>query len=356
MDTINSTTNTAERKRGEHLSSEDRGAIQQLKKLFYSNRAIGREIGCSPSTVGYELKRGTPPYSGRGRKPSYSAKRGAAVYKANRSRCRRPKTVPRDSAFIRWMVKKVRENKWSLDTCVGRAKLKRRFPAGTIPSTKTLYNLLWKGELPLSLFEVPEVLSRRQRKKPRISKRLNGKSIDERPVEVAQRTTFGHWESDTVLGKKNKGEAAVFTIVERLTGCYLAIRIDGKTTDGVASAMAQLKEQFGNKFAQVFRSITTDNGSEFADFSAFERLGTKIYFAHPYSSWERPVNERANRVLRKFIPKGTSISRFTDEQILVFSDEINATPTKRLGYQTPEELFEAELDQIYANTSAGTLF
>ena len=74
MDTINSITNTAERKRGEHLSSEDRGAIQQLEKLGYSNRAIAREIGCSPSTVGYELKRGTPPYSGRGRRPSYSAK------------------------------------------------------------------------------------------------------------------------------------------------------------------------------------------------------------------------------------------------------------------------------------------
>ena len=356
MDTTNSITNTAERKRGEHLSAEDRGAIQQLKKLFYSNRAIAREIGCSPSTVGYELKRGTPTYSGRGRKPGYSAKRGAAVYKANRSRCRRPKTVPRDSLFIRWMVTKVRGNKWSMDTCVGRAKLKRVFPAATIPSTKTLYNLLWKGELPLSLFEVPEALSRRQRGKPRISKRLNGKSIDERPVEVAQRTTFGHWESDTVLGKKKKGEAAVFTIVERLTGCYLTIRIDEKTTDGVATAMAQLKDQFGDKFAQVFRSITTDNGSEFAGFSSFEALGTTIYFAHPYSSWERPVNERTNRVLPKFIPKGTSISRFTDEQILMFSDEINATPTKRLGYQTPEELFEAELDQIYATTSAGTLF
>lgn len=356
MDNLYSNTIPAERKRGAHLCAEDRSAIAQLKKLVYSNRAIAREIGCSPSTVGYELKRGTAPYSGRGRKPGYSAKRGAAVYKANRSCCRRPKTVPRDSAFIRWMVKKVRENKWSLDTCVGHAKLKRRFPAGTIPSTKTLYNLLWKGELPLSLFDVPEALSRRQRGKPRISKRLNGTSIAERPEEVAQRTTFGHWESDTVLGKKKKGEAAVFTIVERLTGCYFTVRIDEKTSDGVATAMAQLKAQFGDKFAQVFRSITTDNGSEFAGFSSFEALGTKIYFAHPYSSWERPVNERANRILRKFIPKGTSISRFTDEQILMFSDEINATPTKRLGYQSPEELFEAELDRIYSTTSAGASF
>lgn len=108
--------------------------------------------------------------------------------------------------------------------------------------------------------------------------------------------------------------------------------------------MEQLKEQYGEKFSQVFRSITTDNGSEFAAFSAFENLGTKIYFAHPYSAWERPVNERTNRILRRFLPKGRSIRDYSDEQILQFADEINATPRKRLGYRTPEELFELQLD------------
>nr|WP_302664759.1 IS30 family transposase [uncultured Agathobaculum sp.] len=114
--------------------------------------------------------------------------------------------------------------------------------------------------------------------------------------------------------------------------------------------MEQLKEQYGEKFSQVFRSITTDNGSEFAAFSAFENLGTKIYFAHPYSAWERPVNERTNRILRRFLPKGRSIRDYSDEQILQFADEINATPRKRLGYRTPEELFELQLDSIYATS------
>ncbi|WP_409970086.1 IS30 family transposase [Bengtsoniella intestinalis] len=245
-------------------------------------------------------------------------------------------------------MEKVRVHKWSLDACVGHAKLLPKFQNQLIPSTKTLYNLLWKDELPLTLFELPEVLSRRQRGKPRISKHLNGKSIDERPEEVNDRNTFGHWESDTVLGKKRKGEKAAFTIVERLTGNYLAIQIDEKTTNGVAAAVAQLKVEYGDKFSQVFKTITTDNGSEFADFATFEALGTKIYFAHPYSSWERPINERTNRILRKFIPKGKSMNGFTPEDILSFADEINATPTKRLGYHTPEELFEAELDRIYS--------
>ena len=165
------------------------------------------------------------------------------------------------------MAEKVREFHWSFDVCVGYARRRKLFPEEPIPCTKTLYNLLWKGELPASLFELPEVLNRRKRKKPCIHKRIFGKSIDERPAT-----------------------AAVFTIVKRLTGYYISIRIDGKNTADVADAMEQLKAQYGEKFSQVFRSITTDNGSEFAAFDEFEASGTSIYFAHPYTSCERPVN------------------------------------------------------------------
>ena len=138
---------------------------------------------------------------------------------------------------MRWMAEKVREFHWSFDVCVGYARRRKLFPEEQIPCTKTLYNLLWKGELPVSLFELPEVLNRRKRKKLRIHKRICGKSIDERPATAAARDTFGHWESDTVVGRKRAGEAAVFTIVERLTGCYISIRIDGKNTAGVTDAM-----------------------------------------------------------------------------------------------------------------------
>lgn len=103
------------------------------------------------NTVGYELRRGTPEYTGRGRKPGYSAKRGAATYKVNRSRCHRPCIFQSDSAFIRWMAQKVLgKHRWSFDTCVGRARREHLFPAHDIPCTKTLYNLLWKGVLPVT--------------------------------------------------------------------------------------------------------------------------------------------------------------------------------------------------------------
>ena len=117
---------------------------------------------------------------------------------------------------------------------------------------------------------MPEVLNRRKRGKTRIPKHLRGKSIDLRPTEVSNRTIFGHWESDTVLGNKGKGELVVFTIVERLTNFYLTIRIDSKTTHGVAEAIRQLHQEFGEKLRHVSPSITTDNGSEFTAFSTFE--------------------------------------------------------------------------------------
>ena len=348
MEHIHSNTNFTERKRGQHLSLDERGIIQSLKKEGRSNHYIADRLNCSVSTIGYELRRGTPAYSGKGRRPEYSAKRGEAAYRQNRSRCHRSHSVPRSSDFMRWMAEKVREFHWSFDVCVGYARRRKLFPEEQIPCTKTLYNLLWKGELPVSLFELPEVLNRRKRKKPCIHKRICGKSIDERPATAAARDTFGHWESDTVVGRKRAGEAAVFTIVERLTGYYISIRIDGKNTAGVADAMEQLKAQYGEKFSQVFRSITTDNGSEFASFDEFEASGISIYFAHPYTSCERPVNERTNRQLRRFLPKGKSINSVSAEQVLMFADEINATPRKRLDYHTPDELFEAHLDQIYA--------
>lgn len=101
----------------------------------------------------------------------------------------------------------------------------------------------------------------------------------------------------------------------------------------------------------MFRTIITDNSPEFADFSNIEINGTRVYFAHRYSAWERPINERTNRILRRFIPKGKSIESYTDNEIRMFSDEINSLPRKQLSYHTPEEMFEKELDKIYASIS-----
>ncbi len=341
------------RKPNRHLSLEERGMIQALKQQGYSLRKIAAVIGCAHTTIMYELRRGTPePKSSRGRKPQYTAKRGQASYNEHRKNSKRLYKIDRDNCepFIQWMAQKIRSRHWSIDVCVGHAKLFKLFAPEQIPCTKTLYNMLWLGKLPITLFDVPKVLGhKRHRKYTHKNKRIKGRSIEERPSIVAERKEFGHWEVDTVVGQRAGREAVIFTAVEKLTNTCIAIRISGRTSAGVESAMLQLKEWYGEKhFSEVFKTMTADNGPEFETFSKFESLGTKIYFAHPYSSWERPQNERQNGMLRDYIPKGTSIERFSDEDILNIADELNQRPRRSLGYHSPIELFDDILDRIYA--------
>lgn len=351
MDLLNSTTSAPERQKHQHLIFEDRCAIKVFRKLGYSLRFIAAVLDCSPSTVMYELRRGTGTRNGsRGRFPEYSAKRGQQNYEINRSRCHRPHILSADNPFIEWMASKVRDDRWSIDACVGYAKKNGLFPCEQIPCTKTLYNELWNGNLPFSVFDVPEALGRSHKKnRVRQNRRNFGRSIDERPEIAESRVEIGHWEIDTVVGHRAGRESVVLTLAEKATSYYIALKIPEKNPESVRAALEVLREEFGTeKFAEVFKTITADNGSEFSELSEIEAWGTSVYFAHPYSSWERPQNERQNRIFRRYVAKGKSIENYSAEQILSFADEMNALPRKSLGYCTPEELFDAFLDQVYS--------
>lgn len=350
MDQLHSTTLTPNRERGQHLTFEERCSIKVFRKLNYSLRAIAEALDCSPSTVMYELRRGTGKRNGsRGRHPEYSAKRGQYNYEANRSRCHRHHRIEKAASFIDWVVLQVKEHKWSLDACVGYARKNHLFPEDQILCTKTLYNELWAGNLPLTAFDVPEALSRRSKKTgSRKNKRLHGKSIEERPESVSERQVCGHWEIDTVIGHRAGRESVVLTLVEKKTDYYIAIKIPHKDADSVMTALEVLQEEYGGHFPEIFKTITADNGTEFERLSELESRGTDVYFAHPYSSWERGQNECHNRLLRRYIPKGTSIEKYSASQILMFADELNALPRKHLSYCTPEELFDVFLDQVYS--------
>lgn len=350
MDHIHSTTFIPDHERGQHLNFEDRCTIKIFRKLGYSLRSIAATLNCSPSTVMYELKRGTGKRNGnRGRHPEYSAKRGQMNYETNRCKCHKKHRFSNENPFIKWMTGKVRGGKWSLDACVGYARRHHLFPKDQIPCTKTLYNELWAGNLPLSPFDVPEALGRSRKKNhPRKNKKIFGTSIDERPEIASSRIECGHWEIDTVVGHKAGRESVTLTIVEKKTDYYIAIKIPGKDANSVIAALEVLREEYGNdRFPNVFKTITADNGSEFERLSELELWGTEIYFAHPYSSWERPQNERHNRLFRKYVPKGISMEKYSAEQILWFADEMNGLPRKHLEYATPEELFEEFLDHVY---------
>ena len=223
--------------------------------------------------------------------------------------------------------------------------------------TNTLYNEVWAGNLDLSVTELPEAMKRKRHKdsKPREHKKGYGKDIAQRPEIAALCIEEGHWEGDTVVGKKVGKQAVVLSLLEKKTENYIALHISGKDADSVLSAMQLLKEEFGNKFSQVFKTITVDNSPEFSGFAQVENWGSQVYFAHPYTSWERAQNERHNGLFRAFVPKGVSIESFSPEYILSAADELNGHPRKKLGYRTPEELFERFLDSVYAASGCGSI-
>lgn len=217
MDHIHSNTIEDVRIPGRHLSLEERGMIQALHRQGLSLRNIAAAVGCAHTTVFYELRRGTPERKSKhGRAPQYMAKRGQKAYAKNRKNSRKTCKIDHDDceSFIQWMVEQVRQERWSLDACVGYARRNKLFTPEQIPCTKTLYNMLWANKLPLSLFEVPRALKHKHRRKwVRKNKRMKGRSIEERPAVVNEGTEIGHWEVDTVVGQRAGREAVVFTAV-----------------------------------------------------------------------------------------------------------------------------------------------
>ena len=165
MDCHHYSTESAERKKGQHLRMEDRGAIKVLKKQGLGPRAIARQIGCAPSTVTNELRRGTPARkSNKGKAPGYSPKLGEAVYRANRASCHRHPKAGVCSNFTSWVVRQIREHKWSLDACCGYAKRHDLFEPSEMVCSRTLYNMVWKGHLSIQPMELPEALKRKAKK------------------------------------------------------------------------------------------------------------------------------------------------------------------------------------------------
>lgn len=137
-------------------------------------------------------------------------------------------------------------------------------------------------------------------------------------------------------------------MTERQTRDSIWVKAPSHTADALNEAIKAVMSFFSEKRSEVFKTITVDNGSEFANLPLLEDDNLKVYFTHPYSSFEKGTVECHNRMLRRFIPKGKSIADYTDEQICFFADCINGLPRKILSYRSPTELFDAQLGALYA--------
>lgn len=347
MDHLHST--TTEHRKGQHLTFEHRVLIQTRLKDGWSPNKIAREIGCAPNTVRNEIRRGTVTLY-RGNIFRYKASAGQTAYEQNRQTCCRHYAFLEKADFISFLEQKFFEEGWSLDAYVGRALEEGSFAKDQIVCTKTLYGYTDLGLLRIKNINLPEKLRRSSPKaQNRENKRILGRSIEERPASVHERSEFGHWEADLVIGSKRDDDDALLTMIERKTREYWMIRVPGRDPNGVMAALSEIRSRYEEHWDDIFKTITTDNGSEFATLSGLEDLSkTLFYFAHPYTSCEKGSVERHNGLIRRFIPKGKRISSYTNEQIAQIEVWCNGLPRKLLGYRTPDELFEDELDRIYS--------
>jgi IS30 family transposase len=171
------------------------------------------------------------------------------------------------------------------------------------------------------------------------------KSIDFRPKEANERTEYGHWEGDLVVGKEGKG-SALFTLTERLTREEIIYKIPSKHSKNIVKSIDDLERKYGKEFAKKFKTITFDNGGEFRDWKAIEKSCDKskkgprvqVYYAHPYRSGERGSNENGNRLIRRFVPKGTVITNISDEFIKTIENWINNLSRPTFGFKSSFEM------------------
>jgi IS30 family transposase len=335
-------------RKNKHLSFKERVKIELLADEGKTAYAIAKLLNRPINTITNELRRGTVDQIKQGKLVKiYYADTGQAKYEANRRNTGRRYELLQCSEFVSHVEKMMIEEGWSVDSAVGRATATGKFDK--MLCTKTIYNYIDLGLMKVKNTDLPLKLKRRTKGiRVRTNKRNLGDSIETRPSYVEDREEFGHWEIDTVIGSKSKEDESLLTMVERKTRNALIRKIPSKTAEAVRKEFDQIKDEFGSRFQQVFRSLTADNGSEFAALSALKEENVGVYFTHPYSAFERGTNENHNGLIRRFIPKGKKISDYSQEAITRVEEWMNGLPRKILGYKTPEELFEAELDLIYA--------
>lgn len=337
--------NNIKKRSFKHLNEAQRAQIEMLLKQGMPKTRIAAEIGIARSTLYNEIKRGTVEQidSRLIKYEKYCYDAGQRVYEEHRTNCKRPLKLVKASDFIKYAEEQILKYKLSPDAICGREKLLKEFDKSVC--TKTLYNYI--DECLLSVRNIDLPLRVRINTKVRINRknrRIYGQSIEERPESINKREEFGHWEIDTIVGKKESG-CAILTLDERLTRKRILLKIETKTPEAVFVGIERIKALYSDKFPAIFRSITSDNGIEFSRLS--EAFGDiPIYYTHPYSAYERGTNEKQNSLVRRFLPKGKSFDNLTDETVARIENWINNLPRKIFGYTTSEKLFQNVLFDI----------
>lgn len=324
-----------------NLTYRERIEIETMLKDGLSQREIAERLGRHYNTINYEIKRGrTKLLNGKTwlEYDFYSADIGQAKHDDYSKNKGRDLKIGNDFEFVRHVEDCIVRKHYSPYATLqaGRDKFRTKI------CLTTLYKYIDKGIfLNVSNKDLPMKKERRSSGEfeRRVSyKNVRGKSIEKRPKYINNRSEFGHWELDTVVGGRGKGRSCLLVLTERMTRSEIVMKLASKTMDEVVKAFDLLESLYGvERFRNMFKSITSDNGVEFLDSVGIERSmydekpRTVLYYCHPYCSSERGSNENQNKLIRRFCPKGCNFADYTDEQIAEIQEWINNYPRKIFG-------------------------
>lgn len=335
MEHLNNTTKVTKNK---HLNYEKRLKIEALHKAGMKSKEIALQIGCKERTIRRELNKGKVELLNTDltKRKEYSAEVGEQKHKYAGTAKGPSLKIGNDYRLVEEIERLIIEEKMS--PFAAAESIKRSGKFSTIISYKTIYNYIDQGLFPhLTNKHLPVKKNGKKRKYDEVrtaSNNTRGTSISEREASIESREEYGHWEMDTVVGKKGTKEV-LLVLTERSNLHEIIRKIKSKSQYHVVKELDKIEKKLGaKKFRETFRTITCDNGCENLDFEGIERSAlanskrTKVYYAHPYSAWERGSNENANKLIRRFIPKGADIGKFSHERIKMIEHWINNYPRR----------------------------
>lgn len=324
------------------MTYTDRLIIEKLYNAGNSYRAIARITGFHPSSIHREVQRGMyQHFIGKHYiyVPRYSATiaNDDAVFQAS-SKGSVLKLGKRYD-YANAVAGRIRNGE-SPDAIVGDMKAKGEWTV----STPTLYRYIEHGFIPGISNQNLLVKSCRKKRSYHRVKALRaprGTSIERRPDSINNRSDFGHWEMDLVIGRGQ--QQALLVLTERKTRFEIIRKLFDKTTRSVVGALGSVVGAYPK---DTFRTITVDNGSEFSDYHSMCNYTGEVYYCHPYCSSERGSNENANRIIRRYLPKGTSFVSVTQTDCDEIALRMNTMHRKILDYRTAADLFANELSKL----------
>ena len=311
------------------LTEEDRIDIYALKQAGKKQKQIAAHLGVSPSTISRELARNT------GLK-GYRPKQAHQFALERRHTARKAvKMTPETITYIETRIRQEHSPEQI-------AQHMKRDPNWTGPSVshERIYQHIWQDKAGEgTLHRHLRIVGTKKKRKRRNSRDTRGRiphrvGIEKRPKIVAPKIRIGDWEGDTIVGKNHQG--ALVTLVDRKSKFTLIGKVQRYTAQAVTETIIQLMDDL----PRPHHTLTVDNGKEFADHQTVaQTLNLNVYFADPYSAWQRGVNENTNGLIRQYVPKGTDLNDLTESDIQHIMERLNHRPRKTLGFLTPHEVF-----------------